>query len=89
MKVLTHVNLGEAFESLKKTLIETEKQVAEDKTTVLDAGLKYANAYGRLSAAVEHHIFMNTDTNLGFIRQALESPENGSNEAPTILLHEK
>ena len=88
MKILTNVNLAEAFESLKKTLIETEKQAAEDKPTVLDTGMKYANAYGRLSAAVEIHIAMNTDTGFGFLDNARKAAENGSNDIPTLARYE-
>lgn len=88
MKILTNVNLAESFESLKKTLIETEKQAAEDKPTVLDTGMKFANAYGRLSAAVEIHIAMNTDTGFGFLDNAPKAAENGSNDIPTLARYE-
>lgn len=88
MKILTNVNLAESFESLKMTLIETEKQAAEDKPTVLDTGMKFANAYGRLSAAVEIHIAMNTDTGFGFLDNARKAAENGSNDIPTLARYE-
>lgn len=88
MKILNHVDLGKAFESLKKTLIEVENQVREDKPTVLDTGMKYANAYGRLSAAVEIHIAMNTDTGFGFLDNARKAAENGSNDIPTLARYE-
>jgi len=88
MKILTNVNLAEAFESLKKTLIEVEKETRENKPTVLDTGLKYAHAYGRLSAAVEWHISMNTDTDFGFVRKALETAKNGSDSIPTLARYE-
>lgn len=88
MKILNHVDLGKAFESLKKTLIEVENQVREDKPTVLDTGMKFANAYGRLSAAVEIHIAMNTDTGFGFLDNARKEAENGSNDIPTLARYE-
>lgn len=88
MKILTHVSLEEAFESLKKTLIETEKEVRQEKNSVLDRALKYANAYGRLSGAIQHHIAWNTDTDFGFLDEARKEAENGSDEAPTVLLNE-
>lgn len=92
MKILTHVDLGKAFESLKNTLIEIEKDTKEQKETVLDTGLKYAGAYGRLSAAVLFHIANNTDTSYHFVDDALKSAEKapeGYPEAPTLLLHEQ
>ena len=88
MKILTNVNLAESFESLKKTLIDVENQVREDKPTVLDTGMKYANAYGRLSAAVEIHIAMSTDTGFGFLDNARKVAENGSNYIPTLARYE-
>ena len=88
MKILNHVDLGKAFESLKKTLIEVENQVREDKPTVLDTGMKFANAYGRLSAAVEIHIAMNTDEGFGFLDNASKAAENGSNDIPTLARYE-
>ena len=48
MKILTHVDLGKAFESLKETVIEVEKKLKNDGD--------YPAAYGRLSAAAEYHI---------------------------------
>jgi len=93
MKILPYVDLGKAFESLKNSLIEIEKEATEDKETILASGQKYAKAYGRLSAAVEWHIGWNTDTEFGFLRKALESPEKplseAASEAPTLLLYEQ
>ena len=76
MKILTHVDLGKSFESLKKTLIEVETEVRKDQPTVLDTGIKYANAYGRLSAAVLCHIAGNTDTSYHFLDEARKEAEN-------------
>lgn len=89
MKILPYVDLGKAFESLKNSLIEIEKEAKEDKPTMLETGQKYARAYGRLSAACQVHIAANTDTDYGFVRKALETSENGANEAPTLLLYEQ
>ena len=88
MKILNHVDLGKSFESLKNDLIRIEKLTKEDKPTVFDTGLKYADAYGRLSAAVEWHISMNTDTDFGFVRKALETAKNGSDSIPTLARYE-
>jgi len=86
MKILTHVDLGKAFESLKETIIDVEKKLKSDGN--------YPAAYGRLSAAAEYHIAWNTDTNFGFVRKALETPKNtltdeAASEAPTLLLYEQ
>jgi len=94
MKILTHVDLGKAFESLKNSLIEVEKEVKEDMPTMLETGQKYARAYGRLSAACQVHIASNTDTDYGFVRKALETPKNtltdeAASEAPTLLLYDQ
>jgi len=89
MKVLTYVDLGKAFESLKKTVIEVEKQVKRPTESILDTGRKYAGAFGTLSAAVQCHIAANTDTNYGFVEKALKTPENGYSEAPTLLLYDQ
>jgi hypothetical protein len=86
MKILNHVDLGKAFEDLKKTLIEVEKETQENSPTILDSGIKYASAYGRLSGAVQCHICANTDTEFGFIREALKTPGDAATEAPTLLL---
>jgi len=67
MKVLTYVDLGRAFESLKKDIIDVEKKLRIDGD--------YPAAYGRLSAAAEFHVAWNTDTDFGFARKALETPE--------------
>lgn len=88
MKILNHVDLGKSFESLKKDLIDIERESQKETATVLDAGTKYARAYGRLSAAVEWHISMNTDTDFGFVRKALETAENSSNDIPTLARYE-
>jgi len=88
MKILPHVDLGKAFESLKNKLIEVEKEVKEDMPTMLETGQKYAKAYGRLSAVVQGHISANTDTDYGFLQEALKGAENGSGEAPTLLRYD-
>ena len=88
MKVLTHIDLGKAFEDLKKTLIETEIAVKKDQPTVLDTGLKYAEAYGKLSGAVQCHIAGNTDQSYHFLADALKMAENGHEEAPTLFLYQ-
>lgn len=90
MKILTHVDLGKAFESLKNSLIEIEKTTKEEKPTTFESGLKYANAYGRLSATVLCHIAGNTDTSYHFLDEALKTPPKapeGYPEAPTLLLY--
>lgn len=89
MKILAHVDLGKAFESLKNTLIEVEMEAKKDTHNVLDTGMKYASALGRLSAAVTWHIASNTDTSFDFLDKALKMPENDYSEAPTLLLHEQ
>jgi len=88
MKILPYVDLGKAFESLKNSLIEIEKEAKEDKPTMLETGQKYARAYGRLSAVVQGHISANTDTDYGFLQEALKGAENGSGEAPTLLRYD-
>lgn len=88
MKILNHVDLGKAFESLKKDLIDIERESQKETATILDAGTKYARAYGRLSAAVEIHIAMNTDTGFGFLDNARKAAENGSNDIPTLARYE-
>lgn len=85
MKFRQNIDLGKAFETLKNDLIRIEKQTKEDKPTVLDTGLKYADAYGRLSAAVQYHIAWNTDIGFDFLQKALETPENA--EIPTLERH--
>jgi hypothetical protein len=78
MKILDHVDLGRAFESLKKTFLEVEKEARKEEPTVLGTGVKYAKAFGRLSAAVQSHICDNTDTPYGFHREEStdDLPEN-------------
>jgi len=91
MKILPYVDLGKAFESLKNDLIRIEKLTKEDKPTAFDTGLKYADAYGRLSAAVQCHISLNTDTDFDFLTEAVKTPEKplseAASEAPTLLLY--
>lgn len=93
MKISPHVDLGKSFESLKTTLIEIEKLTKEDKPTLFDTGVKYANAYGRLSVAVQIHIATTTDTSYLFLEEALKTPEKplpeGFDEAPTLLLYDQ
>jgi len=89
MKISPNIDLGKAFESLKKDLIDIERESQKDEKTLLDTGMKYARAYGRLSAAVLIHIAANTDTSYLFLREALKTPENGASEAPTLLLYEQ
>lgn len=88
MKILSYVDLGKSFEKLKNKLIEIEKEAQKETTTVQETGEKYAGAYGRLSAAVQIHIASNTDTNYGFLQEALKGAENGSGEAPTLLRYD-
>ena len=91
MEILKHIDLGKAFESLKKTLIEVEKEVKKEVPTVLDTGIKYAHAYGRLFAAVQCHIADNTDESYSFVRDALKMAENpeGYPEQPEKLLFDQ
>jgi len=89
MKINPNIDLGKAFESLKKDLIDIERESQKAAETVLDSGIKYARAYGRLSAAVQCHIAANTDTSYLFLRDALKTPENSASEAPTLLLYEQ
>ena len=94
MKILPYVDLGAAFESLKKTLIDVERDVRKPETTILDTGIKYAGAYGRLAGAVLCHIAGNTDTSYHFLTEALKTPENvpiseAASEAPTVLLYDQ
>jgi len=93
MKINPNIDLGKAFESLKKDLIDIEIESQKEAETVLDSGMKYARAYGRLSAAVQCHIAANTDTSYLFLREALKTPEKplpeGFDQAPTLLLYEQ
>ena len=88
MRINNNVDLGKAFEILKRDLLDIEKQANQDKPTTLETGMKYAHAYGRLSAVVQYHICMNTDTsfvNLHNEMKATEHPE-GYPEQPEKLL---
>ena len=91
MKILKHVDLGKAFETLKRDLLDIEKQTKEDKQTVLDTGIKYANAYGRLSAVVQYHICMNTDTSFADLGKEMAATGHPAcyAEQPDKLLHEQ
>lgn len=82
MEILKYVDLGKAFESLKETLIETEKTVKGNDEQ------KYPAAYGKLSAAVEFHIAWNTDTPFGFARKAVEVPEGYPEQPDKILFNQ-
>lgn len=88
MKILSYVDLGKSFEKLKNKLIEIEKEAHKETSTVQETGEKYARAYGRLSAVVQGHISANTDTDYGFLQEALKGAENGSDEAPTLLRYD-
>lgn len=83
MTIRPGVNLGEAFEQLKSDLIRIEKTFRADTKDT-----KYAAAYGSLSACVQHHIAWNTDESYHFLSNAVKTPENGSGEAPTLLLYD-
>jgi hypothetical protein len=93
MIILPYVDLGKAFESLKNTMIEVEKEAKEDAPTIFDTANKYAKAYGRLSGAVQCHIAVNTDTSFHFLEEALKTPEKplseAAIEAPTLLLYDQ
>lgn len=91
MRINNNVDLGKAFETLKRALLDIEKETKQDKPTTLETGMKYAHAYGRLSAVVQYHICMNTETSFIDLHKEMAAaghPE-GYPEQPDKLLHEQ
>ena len=91
MRINNNVDLDKAFETLKRDLLDIENRTKEDKPTAVETGMKYANAYGRLSAVVQYHICMNTDTSFVDLHKEMAATGHpkGYPEQPDKLLHEQ
>lgn len=60
MKLRDNINLGAAFETLKKVLLESQKEIKKETDF---PGEKYAKGYGMLSGAIQGFLVITTDIN--------------------------
>jgi hypothetical protein len=77
MKILHHIDLGKAFELLKKELIECE--IVIDKKPEGVPGINYAEAYGRLAGASRSIICGYTDTTQYDLEEEIKAAKEESN----------